>query len=90
MEYRKNRPFAAAKLNVRWLAARAIEADVFERLVDFFEGLFAEIRDAEQVFARAIEQVVDCKDAALFEAVGGADGEADFGRAHLEFVFKIL
>ena len=44
----------------------------------------------KQVFARAVQQVVDREDAALFEAIGRADGQADFGRAHLELVLHVL
>src|SRR3954470_13642379 len=72
------------------MLARSVEADVFKGLVHLFERLFAEVRDAEQVFARAVKQIVHCKDTALFEAVGGPHREADFGRAHLELFFEIL
>ena len=67
-----------------------IEADAFQRLVDFFERLLAEVRDAQQVFARAVQQVVHGEDAPFFEAVGGADGEADFGGAHFESIADVL
>jgi len=71
------------------LAAGAVEADAFEGFVDLFKRLLAEVRDAEQVFLAAVEQVVDGEDAALFETVRGPHGEADFGRAHLQFFSEI-
>jgi len=35
-------------------ASRAVETDLFEGLVDFFERLFAEVRDAQEIFPRAM------------------------------------
>jgi hypothetical protein len=65
------------------------EADAFERFVDLFERFFAEVRDAEQVFPLAVEQVVYSEHAALFEAIGGANGEADFGTTHLQLFSQV-
>ncbi len=67
-----------------------MKADFFQRIVHLVERLFAEVGDAQQVVAGAVEQVVDREDAFLFEAVGCADGQADFGRAHLEAIFHAL
>jgi hypothetical protein len=69
--------------------AWAIEADAFERFVDLFERLFAEVRDAEKVFPFAVEQVIYREYAALFEAIRGANGEADFSTAHLQLLSQV-
>jgi hypothetical protein len=82
-------------IGLRWLhaqgdfAARAIKADALERLVDLFERLLTEVRNAQQVVTRALQQVVNRKDASLFEAVGRADRQADLGGAHIQTIGQI-
>src|SRR5690348_3601478 len=81
----------AARSGNRYLASRAaVEPDAFERLVDFFERLLPEIRDAQQVFWRAMQQVIDGEDAALLEAIRRAHGQANFGGAHVQSRRQIL
>lgn len=67
-----------------------MEADSLESLVNFFESLLAEVGNAQQIFARAMEQIVDREDAFFFEAVGRADGEADFRSAHFQTILQSL
>lgn len=67
-----------------------MEANLGECVIHFVERLFAEVRNAQQVFPGAVQQVVDCEDAFFFEAIGRADGQADFGRAHLEPILHTL
>src|ERR1700680_2204503 len=72
-------------------ALRAAEkADSFQGFVNLFQGLFAEIRNAQQVIARAMEQVVDGENASLLKAIRRADRKADLGRAHVQAGAEIL
>src|SRR6185436_10133536 len=64
--------------------AGAVEAKLLQGLVDFFQGLLAEVGDAQQILRGAVEQIADGEDSFLLQAVRRADGQADFGRAHLE------
>jgi len=66
------------------LAGGAVEAEFFEGFIDLFEGLVAEVGDAQEPVGRTVEQIADGEDATFFEAVGGANGEADLGGAHLQ------
>src|SRR5713101_8480653 len=68
----------------------AKEADVLQREVDLLECLLAEIGDAEQILAGRVQEIVDREDALFFEAIGRADGQADFRSAHLEPLLQVL
>lgn len=66
------------------LAGGALEAEFFEGFIDLFEGLLAEVGDAQKPLGRAVEKVANGEDATFFEAVGRANREADLGGAHLQ------
>src|SRR5262249_29595448 len=67
----------------------AIEADSLERRVDLFQGLFAEVRNAQQIIAGAVEQIADGKDAALLQAVRRADRQPDLGGGHFQSIGEL-
>ncbi len=68
----------------------ARKTDVLQGLIHFFERLAAEVRDAQKVLRLGVQQVVDRKNALLFEAIGCPDGEADFGSAHLKPLLEVF
>ena len=67
-----------------------MEADVGQRLVDFLERLFSKVGDAQQIFARAMQQIVDGEDTAFLETICRADRKAHLGRAHFETRVEVL
>jgi len=81
-------PFTADRarslLWVHLLSVGAVEADTFQGGKNLVERLLAEIRDAQQVFARAIQKISHGENATFLEAVRRADGEADLGGTHLK------
>src|SRR5262249_4542007 len=74
----------------RQISAAAIKADAFERLVDFLQRLLTEVGNAQEIIARAIEQVANREDAFLLEAVGGSHRQADLGRAEVQAIGQRL
>ena len=60
------------------------EAEVDELVLDFVEGLFAEVAVLEHVVLGLEGELADGGDVGVVEAVGGADGELDFVDAHVE------
>ncbi len=67
-----------------------VETNAFERLVNFVERFLAEVGDAQQILAFALQEIVDREDASLLEAVGGSHGKPDFGGAHLQPLGQFL
>ena len=68
----------------------AIKADPLQRLVHLLQRLLAEVRDAQQILAGAMEQVVDRENPPLLQTVRRPDRQADLRRAHLQLVGKVL
>src|SRR5262249_27419471 len=72
------------------LPAASVKTDAFQGSIDFFQRLLAEVRNAQQIFSRAVQQVVDRKDASLFEAIGRSNRKADFGRTHFQAIVQVI
>lgn len=66
-----------------------IEADLFERRVDFFQRLFTEVGNAEQLVGSRLEQIANGEDAFFLKAIGGSHGESNFGRAAFQTLLQI-
>jgi hypothetical protein len=61
-----------------------MKADAFEREVDFFQSLLAEVGNAQQIFARAVQQIANGEDPSFLETVRCTNGQANLGSAQLQ------
>jgi len=75
---------SASRASRRRFVPGSIEAHALQGEIHFLECLFAEIGDAQQIVARAMEQVLNGEYAALLEAIRGSHGQTDLGRAHFQ------
>jgi hypothetical protein len=78
------------RIDARFLGAFSTETNTFQRQVNFFQGLLAEIRDAQQILAGAMEQIVDGEDPFFFETVRGANRQPDLGRTHVQLIGNVF
>jgi len=69
--------------------AGAVKANFFQGGVDFFQRLFAEIGNAQQVGTGCAEQVLHGENAFLLQTVRGANGQADLSGAEAKAFLAI-
>ena len=79
---------ASGNRHLLWRAGRTVEAHRFKSAENFFQRLLAEIRNAQQVISRTVQQISYAEDASLFQAIRCADRQANFGRAKVQLLVE--